>query len=71
MKTSISKLQAISFMKDVRGTVYGNPNKECGGIMSTEHVAELMGITAEEASEFLWAAVRYELSDRQGGAFVI
>lgn len=67
----MTKIQVLNFMGRLRRKVYGDPNKRNGGVMSPELVADHLGITTETAEMYLWAAVEYGFSDRQGGAFVI
>lgn len=68
----IDEAKAKSFWNDLKGTLYnGNLNHGTSGIVSEEFVADRMSISVEQAREFLWAAVKYELTDRQGGGFVI
>lgn len=68
---AISKLQAMGFYRDLCGTVYGDPEKNCGGIMSAEHIAELLRIPTETATEYLMACRKYGITERQGGAWVV
>lgn len=67
----ITKAQAKEFYRDLCGTVYGDPNKTCGGIMSERLIAEHMGIGEEKATQFLWACAEYGITERQGGAWVV
>ena len=69
---NITKAKVNSFWRDLMGTLWGDPDcKATHGIMSAELVADHMGISPEKANEFLWACVKYQLTDRQGGAFVV
>lgn len=68
----IGRTEAIGFWNDLRGTFYhGDHVHATSATVQPEFVAELMGISVENAAEFLWACVRYKLSDRQNGGFVI
>ena len=68
----IDEPKAKAFWNDLKGTVYhGDLKHGTSATVQPEFVAELMGISVEKATEFLWACVRYKLSDRQGGGFVI
>lgn len=67
----MTKIQVLNFMGQLRRKVYGDPNKRNGGVMSAGLVADHLGITEDEAVVWLWAAVDYGFSDRQGGAFVV
>lgn len=68
----MNEKKANNFWHDLMGVLWGNPNcTTTHGIMSAELVADHMGITAEKANEFLWACVKYGITERQGGAFVV
>lgn len=62
---------AKEFYRDLCGTVYGDCNKNSQGIMSAEHIADLMGESLERTEDFLWACARYGITERQGGAWVV
>lgn len=68
---NITKTQAREFMRDLRGTVYGDPNKANGGIMREGLVADHMKMSIEKANQFLNACIKYGITERQGGAYVI
>ena len=65
----ITKEMASGFMADIRGMA--TKGKENVGVMSAALVAQHLCIDEEKANEYLWAAVRYGLSDRANGMFVI
>lgn len=67
----ITKEMAKEFYRDLCGTVYGNANATCGGIMSEELIADHMKISVDRAREFLWACANYGITERQGGAWVV
>lgn len=68
----IDEAKAKAFWNDFKGTMYhGDLNHGTSGIVSEEFVADRMSISVEQAREFLWAAVKYGFTDRQGGGFVI
>ena len=67
----ITKEMAKEFYRDLCGTVYGNTNTTCGGIMSEELIADHMKISVDLAREFLWACANYGITERQGGAWVV
>lgn len=71
MKIIITEEMAKEFYRDLCGTVYGDANKNGQGIMSAEHIADLLNIPVERATDFLWACAKYGITDRQGGAWVI
>lgn len=68
----INRTEAIGFWNDLRGTFYnGDHVHATSAIVQPEFVAKLMEISVDEATEFLWACVHHNLTDRQGGGFVI
>lgn len=67
----ITRQMAYEFMRDLKGTIYGDCNHPDSGIMSAAHVAKLMKMDEAKVSDFLWVAVRNGYSDRQGGGFVV
>ena len=71
MKTTITKKMAKEFYRDLCGTVYGDPDKNSQGIMSAEHIADLLNISVERAEDFLYACAEYGITERQGGAWVV
>ena len=66
-----TEAQAREFYRDLCGTVYGDANINSQGIMSAEHIADLMGESLERTTDFLWACARYRITERQGGAWVV
>lgn len=71
MRNRIPEGMAKEFYRDLCGTIYGDTNKNGQGIMSAEHIADLMGESVERTEEFLWASARYGITERQGGAWVV
>lgn len=72
MENKISKASAEHFWRDLMGTLWHDPEtKSTHGTMSPKLVGEHMGIPTETAEEYLWACVKYGLSDRANGAFVV
>lgn len=67
----ITKEMAREFYRDLCGTVYGDENKTCGGIMSAGLIADHMRMSIEATNDFLWACARYGITERQGGAWVV
>lgn len=67
----ITREMASSFMKSLKGTIYGDPNHPDSGIMSPEHIADLLGIAAEKVNEYLRVCAKYGITERQGGAWVV
>lgn len=59
------------FMRDLRGTIYGNTETENGGIMSTSKIAEHLRITVERATDYLYECLKYGLTDRAEGMWVV
>lgn len=68
---AITKEQAREFYRDLKGAIYGDANHGSGGVMSEALIAEHLGISEERASEYLWACAHYEITERQGGAWVV
>ena len=68
---NITKEKAAEFYRDLCGTVYGDSEKKCGGIMSEELIADHMGIDKELAHAYLRACAEYGITERQGGAWVV
>ena len=68
---NITKQQAQEFYRDLCGTVYGNPNKNCQGIMNVLMIAYQMDISIERAEEYCNAMLRYGVTERQGGMIVV
>lgn len=62
---------ARAFYKDLCGTVYKDPNKTCGGIMSICRISEIMGISPEAALNFMEILAKYHITERQGGMWVV
>ena len=67
----ITKGMASEFYRDLCGTVYGNANKNCQGIMSIGLIADHMGISVEKANNFCDAMIKYGITERQGGMIVV
>lgn len=68
----ITEAKAKAFWRDLMGTLWGDSEtKSTHGIMSVELIADHMGISVETASEFLFACIRYNITERQGGGYVV
>ncbi len=67
----ITKNQAKEFYRDLCGTAYGDSRKSCQGIMSVEHIAEIMGTEVERAESFCEAMIMHGVTERQGGLIVV
>lgn len=67
----ITKDQARAFYRDLCGTVYGDRNKTCQGIMSADLIGEHMGLTEKRAKEYCEAMVEHGITERQGGGYVV
>ena len=71
-KLVVTESQAREFWRDLMGTLWGDTDcKATHGIMSAALIADHMNISTEKANAFMWKCVELELSDRQGGAFVV
>lgn len=71
VKPSITKPQAQEFYRDLCGTVYGNANKNCQGIMNIPMIAQHMGISNERAEEYCNAMIKYGITEKQSGMIVV
>lgn len=71
MKIEITKEMATEFYRDLCGTVYGDPNKNSGGVMSIGLIADHMQISVEKANDFCNAMIKYDITERQGGMIVV
>ena len=69
--TEITKQQAKEFYRDLCGTVYGDANKNCGGIMSIALIADHMRISIEKADAFCNAMIKYGITERSNGMIVV
>lgn len=69
--TRITKNQAKEFYRDLCGTVYGNANKNCGGIMPVALIADHMKISVEKANAFCNAMVKYGITERSNGMIIV
>lgn len=68
---NITKQQATEFYRDLCGTVYGNVNKTCQGIMPVCLIADHMKISMEKAKEYCDAMIKYGITERQNGMIVV
>lgn len=67
----ITKEMASTFYHDLCATYNGNANKTCQGIASAEHIADMMNMTTDMATEFCHSMLKYGITERQGGGYVI
>lgn len=67
---SIPKGAARSFWSDLMGTLRFT-TKGTHGILTTEAIAERLGITPSVARAYLYKCAELGLTDRQGGAWVV
>lgn len=70
-ESKITKSQAKEFYRDLCGTVYGNSNKNCCGIMPVSLVADHMKISFEKANQFCDAMIKYGITERADGMIII
>ena len=70
-KNIISKKQAKEFYRDLCGTVYGDANKNCQGIMSIGLIADHMKISITRAELFCNAMIKHDITERQNGMIVV
>jgi len=68
----ITKSMAKEFYRDLRGSMRFDPDSTAThGIVSPALAADHLCIDEATASAYLWACVKYEITDRQGGGFVV
>ena len=70
-KEEITKEKAEEFYRDLCGTVYGDPNKNSGGVMSVGLIADHMCISIEKANLFCDAMIKFGITERQNGMVVV
>ncbi len=70
-KEKLTAGQAKAFYRDLCGTVYGNADKNCGGIMSVELIADHMKISVTKATEFCDAMIEYGITEKSCGMIVV
>lgn len=64
--------QARGFWADLMGTVYqGNWKGQTSGIMSVEHIADLLYTTTDVVEPLLCKCCQLGLTERQGGGWVV
>lgn len=59
------------FIRDLRGTIFGNCNRASGRVVNTITIADKMGITVDKANRYMWFAEKYGLTTRKCGGYVI
>ena len=64
----IDEHKAKEFYRNLLGTIHSTGNI---GIMSEYLVADHMDMSVERARDMLWACVKFGITDRQGGGFVV
>ena len=71
--SNITEVQAREFWRDFYGTVFHEePDPHyTKGIMSTALIADHMRIDPELAEAFLYKAMEINLTERQGGSWVV
>ena len=67
----ITKQQAKNFYKDLCGTVYGNENQNCCGIMPVALIADHMNVSIEKANLYCNAMVRHGITGRANGMIIV
>lgn len=67
----ITKSQAKEFYRDLCDTVYGDSNINANGIMSVEHIADLMNLPIETANKFCSALLSYGITERSCGMIIV
>ena len=59
------------FIRDIRGTIFGNCNRAIGRIVMVSTIAERMGLSVTVVNRYLWFAEKYGLTTRKCGGYVI
>lgn len=67
----ITREMAHEFWRDLKGTIYGDTNHPDGGVMSTEHIAELMNTSVDQTARFMAACMKFCITERQSGRWVV
>lgn len=67
----INEQQAKEFYRDLCGTVYGDVNKNSGGVMSIGLIADHMRISIEKANLYCDAMIKCGITERQNGMIVV
>lgn len=67
----VTKKQAQEFYYRLCEAYNGDGNKTYQGIVGIPHIADMMNIPTETATEFCHAMVEYNITERQGGGYVI
>lgn len=62
--------KAVEFYRDLRGTLHLT-GKGTSGIVSVQHIAEVMNIETWKAMEFVSSVVFFGISEFQGGGLVV
>lgn len=70
-KNLVTREQAKEFYRDLCGTVYGDSNKNCQGIMSEALIADHMGINLIKANLFCNAMIKYGITERSNGMIIV
>ena len=70
-KPTITESQAKEFYRDLCGTVYGNSNKNCQGVMNIPMIAQHMNIDIDEAEELCNAMIKFGITEKQSGMIVV
>ncbi len=64
--------KARGFWEDLMGTIWKDPKRSyTSGIMSTALIADHMRMDPELAEAFLYKAMEINLTERQGGGWVV
>lgn len=63
--------QAYEFIRDIRGTIFGNANRALGRVVMVSVIADRMGLPVSTVTRYLWFAEKYGLVRRACGGYVI
>ena len=67
----ITESQAKEFYHNLCKTIYGDPNKNCQGIMSIGSIADHMNIHISKANKFCDAMIKYGITERTNGMIIV
>ena len=71
-RNEITKGQATEFMRDLRGSMYASYNGTSENkTVSVMTIARVMETTIKKANEFCEAMVRYGITQKVGGMYVV
>lgn len=67
----MARTVCYEFLRDVRGTIFGNANRKLGRVVKVALIADMMKMSVEKANRYLWFAEKYGLTKRRAGGWII